>query len=118
MATGIVSLALNGAGWLLLARGLFWLNVALYAILGILLAIRAVRYRAHLAADFRSHARAPGFFTLVAAPCVLGNQCVSLLGASVAGLALWVVGALCWLALTYAMLPGLMETTVKPTLEE
>jgi len=40
MATGIVSLALNGAGWPLLALGLFWLNVAVYAILGILLAVQ------------------------------------------------------------------------------
>ena len=118
MATGIVSLALNGAGWLLLARGLFWLNVALYAILGILLAIRAVRYRAHLVADFRSHARAPGFFTLVAAPCVLGNQCVLQFEVIAPGLALWIVGVLFWLALTYVMLPGLMESQAKPKLAE
>src|SRR5499427_6276119 len=118
MATGIVSLALNGAGWLRLARGLFWLNVALYAILGILLAIRAVRYRAHLVADFRSHARAPGFFTLVAAPCVLGNQCVLQFGVTAAGLALWMVGVLFWLALTYVMLPGLMASQAKPKLAE
>ncbi len=114
MATGIVSLALDGAGWPLLARGLFWLNVAAYAILGILLAIRALRYRTHLAADFGSHARAPGFFTLVAAPCVLGNQCVLQFGVAGAGLALWVVGVLFWLALTYVMLPGLMEAQAKP----
>lgn len=74
MATGIVSLALNGAGCPLLALGLFWLNVAVYAILGILLAIRAVRYRVHLAADLGSHARAPGFFTLVAAPACLATS--------------------------------------------
>jgi len=54
----------------------------------------------------------------VAAPCVLGNQCVLLLGMSVAGLALWVVGVLFWLALTYAMLPRLMEAEVKPRLGE
>ena len=118
MATGIVSLALNGAGWALAARALFWLNVGLYAVLGILLLVRVLRYRAHLAADLGSHARAPGFFTLVAAPCVLGNQCVLLLGVSAAGLALWVVGVLFWLALTYAMLPGLMEAEVKPRLGE
>jgi len=118
MATGIVSLALNGAGWPLLARGLFWLNIAVYAILGILLAIRAVRHRTHLAADLGSHARAPGFFTLVAAPCVLGNQCVLQVGATAAGLALWVVGVLCWLALTYVMLPGLMEARAKPNVAE
>ena len=88
MATGIVSLAVNGAGHSVLAHILFWLNVGLYAILLVLLLIRTLRYRADLAADLASHARAPGFFTLVAAPCVLGNQCVLVFGVSAAGLAL------------------------------
>src|SRR5262249_31405690 len=66
----------------------------------------------------RSHARAPGFFTLVAAPCVLGNQCVLLFGGGVAGLALWAVGLAFWLVLTYAMVPGLMEGSAKPRLED
>src|SRR5262249_10502052 len=94
MATGIVSLGANGAGFHLLAHGLFWLNVALYAVLSLLLVLRALRHRAALAADLKSHARAPGFFTLVAAPCVLGNQCVLLLGTDAAGLALLLVGGL------------------------
>src|ERR1043165_5775910 len=76
MATGIVALAINGAGYHFVAHALFWLNVGLYTLLGGLLVIRVLRYRADLAADLRNHARAPGFFTLVAAPCVLGNQCV------------------------------------------
>src|SRR5262245_22183183 len=79
MATGIVSLAVHGAGHHFLAHALLWLNVSLYAVLWVLLLTRVLRYPANLAADLRSHARAPGFFTLVAAPCVLGNQCVLLL---------------------------------------
>jgi tellurite resistance protein TehA-like permease len=114
MATGIVSLAANGAGHSILAYILFWLNVGLYAILLVLLLIRTLHYRADLAADLASHAKAPGFFTLVAAPCVLGNQCVLVYGVGAAGMALWVVGVMCWLPLTYAMLPGLMEGTEKP----
>ena len=114
MATGIVSLAVNGAGHPILAHILFWLNVGLYAVLLVLLAIRTLRYRADLAADLASHARAPGFFTLVAAPCVLGNQCVLVFGVGAAGMALWIVGVGFWLPLTYAMLPGLMEGTEKP----
>jgi tellurite resistance protein TehA-like permease len=114
MATGIVSLALRGAGFPRAALALFWLNVGLYAVLLVLLGTRVLRYRDNLFRDLRSHARAPGFFTLVAGPCVLGNQCVLLLGASAAGLALWGVGIAFWLALTYAMLPGLMEAAEKP----
>ena len=59
MATGIVSLAVNGAGHAILAHILFWLNVGLYAILQVLLLVRTLRYRADLAADLASHARAP-----------------------------------------------------------
>jgi tellurite resistance protein TehA-like permease len=117
MATGIVSLALDGAGHHLMAHALFWLNVGLYVVLTALLLARIVHYRADLSADLVSHARAPGFFTLVAAPCVLGNQCVLLHGASAAGMALWAVGVVFWLALTYAMLPGLMEGVDKPKAE-
>jgi tellurite resistance protein TehA-like permease len=118
MATGIVSLALNGAGYHLIAYALFWLNIGLYAVLSVLLLARVLRYRANVAADLRSHAKAPGFFTLVAAPCVLGNQCVLLFGVSAAGLALWIVGFAFWLALSYAMVPRLMEGSAKPKLEE
>jgi tellurite resistance protein TehA-like permease len=118
MATGIVSLAVNGAGMSVVAHALFWLNIGLYTALWVLLITRLLRYRANLSADLRSHAKAPGFFTLVAAPCVLGNQCVLLLAFSTAALALWVVGVVLWLLLTYAMLPGLMEGKAKPKLEE
>src|SRR5262249_15348501 len=118
MATGIVSLAANGAGYPFLARGLFWLNVGFDLLLWGLFGVRMVRHREALAADFRSHAKAPGFFTLVASTCVLGNQCVLLAGAPAAGVALWVVGLVLWCGLTYTMLPGLMEAENKPPLEQ
>jgi tellurite resistance protein TehA-like permease len=114
MATGIVSLAANGAGFPFVALALFWLNVGLYVVLWVLLLARVTRYRADLRADLRSHAKAPGFFTLVAGSCVLGNQCVLLFGAGAAGLVLWAVGVLFWLTLSYAMLPALMEAAEKP----
>ncbi len=117
MATGIVSIALHGAGYPLPAHALLWLNFVLYAVLSLLLLLRVRHYRANVCADLRSHARAPGFFTLVAAPCVLGNQCVLLLGSSGGGLALWIVGISFWLVLTYAMVPGLMEGAGKPQAE-
>src|SRR5262249_33705020 len=106
MATGIVSLAGDGGGFPTLSPRLFWLNACLYLILCVLLLVRVARFRGPLAADLASLAKAPGFFTLVAAPCVLGNQWVLLMDAPAVGLALWVVGGVFWLALTYAMLPG------------
>lgn len=117
MATGIVSLALEGAGYRIMALALFWLNVGLCAILAVLLVARVLRYRGNLVADLKNHAKAPGFFTLVAGPCVLGNQCVILFGNAAAGLGLWIAGLAFWLALSYVMLPGLMEGTAKPKLE-
>ena len=114
MATGIVSLALNGAGYAPAALALFWLNLALYAALSCLLLVRVAKYRAELVADVRSHAKAPGFFTLVAAPCVLGNQAVLLLGSNTLGLALGIIGLVFWVLLTYLMLPGLIAWTEKP----
>ena len=114
MATGIVSLAANGAGYTFVAHALFWLNAGLFVTLSVLLLVRILHHRADLAADLRNHSKAPGFFTLVAGPCVLGNQCMLLFGASEAGLALWIVGVLFWLALSYGMLPGLMEGAEKP----
>src|SRR5262245_22788107 len=102
MATGIVSIALNGAEFTFLAHSLFWLNVALYGILWLFLIIRFVHFRENLFTDLKSHARAPGFFTLVAASGVLGNQCVLLFGANVAGLILWIVSLAFWLGFSYA----------------
>ena len=114
MATGIVSLAVNSAGYNLLAIALFWINVGFYVVLSAMLLGRALFFRAEFHADLQSHAKAPGFFTLVAGPCVLGNQCVLLFGAATAGLALLFVGATFWLALSYIVLPGLMEKAEKP----
>jgi tellurite resistance protein TehA-like permease len=48
----------------------------------------------------------------------MGNQCILLFGANLAGLILWIVGLAFWLALSYAMLPGLMQGVMKPKVEE
>jgi tellurite resistance protein TehA-like permease len=63
-----------------------------------------------------AHARAPGFFAVVAATGVLGNGCVVLHNAPEPALALWAVTIVLWLGLTYTILPGLMQVEVKPDL--
>jgi tellurite resistance protein TehA-like permease len=118
MATGIVALAVNAAGWPAGARALFWVGAAAYAVLWVLAAARCARHWGAVRADLASHARAPGFFTAVAATGVLGNGCVILHAAPDAGLALWAVAAVLWALLSYTILPALIEAENKPELEK
>jgi tellurite resistance protein TehA-like permease len=92
MATGIVSIACNLLGLPLVARGLFWLNVAIYATLWALTALRVARYPAEVLADLTSHGRGVGFFTVVAATCVLGSQSLVVGGMPRVALGLWIAG--------------------------
>lgn len=114
MATGIVSLAANGAGYPVVANALFVLNAVIYPVLLGLLLIRLLWHRRPLVSDLTNHAKAPGFFTLVAGPCVLGNQFVLLGEMPALATALLGIGLAFWLVLTYLMMPGLMTAESKP----
>jgi len=116
MATGIVALAANAAGWPVGARILFWVGLAAYVVLWGLTAARCVRHTAAVRSDLTTHAKAPGFFTVVAGTGVLGNGCMLLYGATGAATVLWVVALVLWVGLTYTILPGLMEVDDKPDL--
>ncbi len=118
MATGIVALAVNAAGWPAGGRVLFWVGAAAYAVLWVLAAAKFARHRSAVRADLSSHARAPGYFTVVAATGVLGSGSVLLYDAPEAGLALWVVAIVLWVFLSYTILPALIEAEEKPELEK
>lgn len=117
MATGIVGIAVHTAGWPAGGKILFWIGLAAYAVLWVLTGIRCLRHWPAVRADLTTHARAPGFFTAVAATGVLGSGCVILHAAPAAGLVLWVVAVVLWAGLTYTILPGLMEVKDKPDLD-
>jgi tellurite resistance protein TehA-like permease len=116
MATGIVALAVSAAGWPAGAHGLFWVGLAAYGVLWALTAARCARHWPAVRTDLTAHARAPGFFTVVAATGVLGSGCVLLRGAPGPGLALWVAAVVLWAVLSYTILPGLVEVEDKPDL--
>lgn len=118
MATGIVTLAVNTAGWPTGARVLFWIGVIAYGVLWVLAAAKFTLHRPAVRTDMSSHARAPGYFTVVAATGVLGSGSVLLYGSPVAGQALWVVAVVLWTALSYTILPALIEAEEKPELEK
>src|SRR4051812_40866217 len=118
MATGIVSLACELAGLHPLAVALFALNLGFYPLLWILTVVRVVRHGARVRADFVHHGRAVGFFTTVAATCVLGSQCLVIAGSSTAALALWITGIVLWASLVYPVFALLTVKPEKPALAE
>jgi tellurite resistance protein TehA-like permease len=118
MATGIVSIAGHLLGHVQIGRLLFGLNIALYAALWVLTGLRLVRYRAQLLADFQHHGRCVGFFTTVAATCVLGSQFLVIAGHRPIALGLWIFGIVLWAGLTYSIFTILTIKATKPALAE
>jgi tellurite resistance protein TehA-like permease len=118
MATGIVSIACQLLGFSLLAKGLFALNIVFYAIVWGLTLARVVRYRERVVADLLHHGRSVGFFTAVAATCVLGSQCLVIAESVRAARTLWGFGILLWVVLTYAIFTIITVKTEKPSLVE
>jgi tellurite resistance protein TehA-like permease len=79
MAIGIVSIAAHLLQMTWLATSLAWLNLAAFAVLWLLTLARLLYHRSRVFADLIDHNRGVGFFTMVAASCVLGSQCLLVL---------------------------------------
>ncbi|MBS0212547.1 MAG: tellurite resistance/C4-dicarboxylate transporter family protein [Proteobacteria bacterium] len=117
MATGIVSLAAHLLGARALAMGLYALNWALFAIIGMLALLRLHWHRQRVQEDLFDHLRAPGFFTFVAACSILGSQSL-LLGHSLPlAVLLGGIGLLAWVGLTYTIFTVLTVKQNKPALD-
>jgi tellurite resistance protein TehA-like permease len=117
MATGIVSIASERAGHRLIAAVLLWLNVGQYVLLWILTSWRLLRYRRALLDDLTDHQSGPGFFSAVAATCVMGNELI-LNGAYDLALGLWIFGLFLWILLTYGIFTTLTIKEAKPTIDQ
>jgi tellurite resistance protein TehA-like permease len=118
MATGIVSIAAQLRGWPAIARALLAINVAAYAALWALSIVRILRHRSRFVADLFDHGRSVGFFTIVAATCVLGNQFLIVMSRPQIALGLWALGIVLWALVTYAVLTILTVKPDKPSLAE
>ena len=118
MATGVVSLASHLAGLRAVALALFALNLAFYPALWALTLARVARHRGRVVADLLHHGRCVGFFTAVAATCVLGSQCLLVGDAPRAASALWALGVALWASLTYTIFTLLTVKPEKPPLAE
>lgn len=84
MATCIVPIGAFLLGMEAIAWTLLAINLAAYGVLTLLTLARLAFFWPRLLADVKSHARGPGFFTLIAGTCVLGTQWILLAGARTA----------------------------------
>jgi tellurite resistance protein TehA-like permease len=114
MATGIVSIAAQLRGMSAVATALLWLNVVLYVVLWLFMIGRVARYWSRFISDLFDHSRCVGFFTVVAATCVLGNQFVVVMDRPQIAIGLWFVGVLLWGIVTYTIFTLLTIKSEKP----
>lgn len=117
MATGILAIAtrllsLPVLDWLLLV-----ISGIAYLLLWGLTLIRLIRYFPNVLADLNNHARGPGFFTSVAATCVLGSALVVIAGATRVAMVLWGLGIVLWVVIMYTFFTAVVIREDKPPLE-
>jgi len=117
MATGIVSIASDRAGFHTIAAVLVWLNGGQYLLLWILSVWRVLRYRRALVDDLTDHRSGPGVLAVVAATGVMGNQMI-LAGEYDLAVGLWIFGLFLWFTLTYTIFTHLTIKETKPTIDE
>jgi tellurite resistance protein TehA-like permease len=118
MATGIVSIGASDFALPYLATGLFAFNLAAYVVLASLTIWRSIRYPKALLADMTDHRRGPGFFTAIAASCILGTQFLLMARSLTAASLLLALGTVLWVGLTYSIFAGLTVKRDKPPLQE
>lgn len=118
MATGILSIALFVYGLARPAYILFYLNILFLLILVGLFIYRLVAFKEQVVADFKSFQKGPGFFTMVAALCTVGNQYVLLFQNMVAAKALLFLAAAAWLIIGYGFFFNITVSEEKKSLKE
>jgi tellurite resistance protein TehA-like permease len=118
MATGIVSIGALELHLTALAISLFVLNAVAYLVLVVLTALRSVRHWREFAADLADHRRGTGFFTSVAASCIVGAQLRLIANDVPAATAFFAIGLVLWFAVTYTVFTAFTIARKKPLLQE
>jgi len=117
MATGIISIAARDFGFQALSLGMLAFNLAAYLVLATLTGMRAFRYPRLFLADMTDHKIGPGFFTTVAASCILGTQLLLIAGSLKAAIVFLSLAVVLWIGLTYTVFTAFTVKREKPSLE-
>ena len=118
MATGILGISASYEGMRTLAVALTWVNTAAFLVLVLLTLARVVLFTDVLTRDLGAFDRGPGFFTIVAGICVLGDQWVTVRGNWTAGLVLWLAAIPVWAFFMYAVFTLFIVWEEKPSLAQ
>jgi tellurite resistance protein TehA-like permease len=116
MATGVVSVASYQLGFYWVAWILFAINIGAYGVLSLQTVARFIRFLPRLLADLVDYRRGPGFFTAVAATCVIGIQILTLTHSVLLPVILWLVATVLWFLLIYTFFAAITVRENKPTL--
>jgi tellurite resistance protein TehA-like permease len=117
MATGALSIALFLLQHAVIAEALLALNAVAYGTLWGLFLLRLACFRARVKSDLLDYARAPGFFTLVAATCVLGTAVADIARSLWVARLFWGAGILLWIIVMYSFFTAVVTRAEKPNLE-
>ena len=118
MATGIVSVACHYQSWNWIAVALTWLNCLIFIVLVCMNLLRLLRFPCQMWNDLIDHNRGVGFFTLVAAVCVLGTQFLVVSEIRIAAIGLWWLGVGLWFVMTYIIFTSFAVKEEKPSLPD
>lgn len=117
MATGIVSVALQLLDQSLLARIFLWVTGAVFVVLVVAYATRAVRYPRRVLEDLRAPSAAVSYFTIVAGLDVLAVALVNS-GLWPVALVLGLAAFAVWLLLNYGLLCSIVLVGNRPQLRD
>lgn len=117
MATGIVSIAADDLHLTVLGWSLFAVNIVAYVALAGLTVGRAIIYPHLLFDDMIDHRLGTGFFTAVAASCILGVQCLLVVHILTAAILFLALGIVLWVGLTYTIFTAFTVKHGKPPIE-
>lgn len=118
MSTGIISNSAKNAGLNQISKILFFINIALFAVLLAMLLIRLISHFPELMNDLGTYEKNPGFLTLVAALGVFGVGVVIIVQGYSTAMILLMIAVLIWLILMISFFIMIVFSTEKPPIEK